>query len=316
MKLPKSFISVFLFASFLIFLISCKKEDDEGAAKEAMIKCLLNEINADTLRNDVIWMQNMGTRFSLAGNHRDVAKRLMKKFQAIGYDNASLDSFNITKTFRGAVYTQVQYNVIASIEGSDYPDSVCVVGGHYDNILSTSDLTIIPGANDNASGTAAVLEIARVMKKNNFRPKSTIMFIAFGAEEIGLFGSSDFAANPNEYYRKIRFMLNSDMIAYEPSEIQTEWYVNILDYENSHTLRHEADKFCTSYTLLNHINDNTNNARSDSYPFYANGYKALFFFSYDIAPNYHTVNDVAAECNFSYCREIVKLQCALLVDKN
>ncbi|MCU0462025.1 MAG: M20/M25/M40 family metallo-hydrolase [Bacteroidales bacterium] len=240
----------------------------------------------------------------------------MKKFQDIGYDNACLDSFNITKTFRGAYYAQVQYNVIASIEGSDYPDSACVVGGHYDNILSTSDLTIIPGANDNASGTAAVLEIARVMKKNNFRPKSTIMFIAFGAEETGLLGSSDFASNPNGFSQKIRFMLNSDMIAYEPSVSDANWYVNILDYDNSHTLRHDADVLSARYTLLSTVNDNTNNTRSDSYPFFVNGYRALFFFSYDIAPNYHTVNDVASECNFNYCREIVKLECALLADKN
>jgi acetylornithine deacetylase/succinyl-diaminopimelate desuccinylase-like protein len=315
MRLPGSIFSMFLLALFLLLLSSCKKED-ETAAKEAVIRNLLADINADSLQNDVLWMQNMGNRFSLAENHRDVAVKLMEKFHETGYENARLDSFNIIKTFRGVDYTQVQYNVIASIEGYEYPDSACVVGGHYDNILSTSDLTVIPGANDNASGVAAVIEIARVMKKNDFRPKSTIVFIAFGAEEIGMYGSKDYASDPDGYSGKIRFMLNSDMIAYEPSAIETGWNVNIVDYQNSFTLRLEAEVICNRYTLLHPKNDNTYFNRSDSYSFFTNGYKALFFFSWDVAPNYHTVNDVAEECNFQYCREIVKLQCALLADKN
>jgi Zn-dependent M28 family amino/carboxypeptidase len=65
---------------------------------------------------------------------------------------------------------------------------------------------VVPGANDNASGVAATLEIARVMKKFNFRPGYTIMFLAFGAEELGLLGSRDFAADPGGYAGRIRFI--------------------------------------------------------------------------------------------------------------
>jgi Zn-dependent M28 family amino/carboxypeptidase len=299
-----------------ITLTTCKKDISEEEKREAVIRTLLQDISADSVRNHVVWLQDMGARFSLADNHREIAVKIKKKFQDLGYMDAALDSFNVVKTFRNVLYEQKQYNVIASIGGTDYPDSVCVVGGHYDDVLSTSDLTVVPGANDNASGTSAVLEIARVMKKNNYKPKSTILFIAFGAEEIGLLGSRDFAANPNEYSGKIRFMLNSDMIAFETSEAAADWYINIMDYSNSHTLRLEAEKICTTYTLLSPFNDNTNSNRSDSYPFFTNGYKALFFFSGDSDPNYHTLNDVAANCNFDYCAEVVKLQCALLANKN
>ncbi len=191
------------------------------------------------------------------------------------------------------------------------------MGGHYDDILSTSDLTVVPGANDNASGTAAVLEVARVMKKNKYKPKSTIMFIAFGAEEIGLLGSSGFCDHIlNGFSERVRFMLNSDMIAYEASSSAADWFVNIIDYDNSHSLRHEAEAICDKYTVLNYTNDNTYNRQSDSYPFFTNGYKALFFFSGDADPNYHSLNDVVSNCNFGYCTEVVKLQCALLADKN
>jgi hypothetical protein len=317
MKLLKFSGNIFIVLGISLFLTACKKENADEFPNEPLIQGLINDIKADSLEADVIWLQNMGTRFAPLENHREVALRIKKRFMMQGYNNVELDSFFVTIALSTGFYGDWQYNVIATLEGSLYPDSVCVVGGHYDNILkSTVDYDTVPGANDNASGTAAVLEIARVMKKNNFMPKSTIMFIAFGAEELGLFGSKDFAANPNGFSQKIRFMLNSDMIAYEPSTSPDSWYVNIMDYDNSHNLRYDAEQICARYTSLSYITNNTNNKYSDSYPFSTNGYKALFFFSYNVDPNYHTLNDLAANCNFEYCSEIVKLNCALLASKN
>jgi hypothetical protein len=106
------------------------------------------------------------------------------------------------------------------------------------------------------------------------------------------------------------------MIAYEPDNDKTKWRVNIIDYDNSHFLRMEAEQLCAKFTNLSYYNNNTYNKSSDSYPFFNNGFKALFFFSNKMDPNYHTLNDLAANCNFDYCREIVKISCALLVDNN
>jgi hypothetical protein len=297
-------------------LTTCKKELSEQEKKEEILQALLSDIIPDSLENDVLWLQNMGTRYAASENHRNLAVKIKKRFRMMGYDNAEIDSFFVTIALSTGFYGAWHYNVIATLEGSLYPDSACVIGSHYDNILSTPDRTVVPGANDNASGIAAVMEVARVMKKNNYSPESTILFIAFDAEEIGLFGSYDFAADPNGFSQEIRFMLNSDMIAYEPSMDPSTWCVNIMDYDNSHTLRHTAEEICARYTALNYRNDNTNNKYSDSYPFFTNGYKALFFFSDKVDPNYHTLNDLASNCNFDYCSEIVKLQCALLADKN
>jgi hypothetical protein len=302
----------------IIFLLTyCTKEDSEKVGKEELALKMINGINADSLEADVIWLQNMGTRFSLSDNHKNVALRIKKRFVQMGYTNTILDSFMINKTYREVVYEQWQYNVIAFIKGTENPDSLCIIGGHYDNILNTGDpFTVVPGANDNASGVAAAMEIARIMKKYSFQPDNTIMFIAFASEEIGLWGSKDFAANPNGFSHKIKFMLNNDMIAYEPGTNPETWYVNIIDYDNSHSLRKDAEEMCTKYTLLGYINDNTHNKQSDSYPFFANGYKALFFLSGKTDTNYHTLNDVVENCNFEYCREIVRISVALLADKN
>jgi hypothetical protein len=302
----------------MIFLLTnCTKEDTEKIRKEELTLKMVNGINADSLEAYVIWLQNMGTRFALSENRREVAIVIKKRFIQMGYPNATLDSFMINKTYRDVVYEQWQYNVIASIGGTEYPDSLCIIGGHYDNILSTGDpFTIVPGANDNASGVAAAMEIARVLKRYSFRPKNTIMFIAFGSEEIGLWGSRDYAVSPDGFSQKIRFMLNNDMIAYEPDTNFETWRVNIIDYDNSHDLRTDAEEICTKFTMLDFFNDNTHNKQSDSYPFSINGYKSLFFHSTKPDPNIHSLNDLAENCNFEYCREIVKISCALLADKN
>lgn len=111
-------------------------------------------------------------------------------------------------------------------------------------------------------------------------------------------------------------MLNNDMVAYETDSDKSKWKVNIIDYDNSHYLRKTAEQLCFKYTSLGCFNDNTNYNRSDSYPFFTNGFKPLFFFSAKVDPNYHTLNDLASNCNFEYAKEIVKLNCAILVDKN
>jgi len=317
MKFLNTFYYLLIFPVMILLLTNCTKEDPEKIRKEELMQNMVNAINSDSLKADVIWLQNIGTRFALADNHRSVALKIKKRFLQMGYTDAVLDSFLVNKTYRDVAYEQWQYNVIAQIEGTDYPDSLCIIGGHYDNNLVNGDpFTIVPGANDNASGVAAALEIARVMKNSCFQPENTIMFIAFGSEEIGLWGSKDFAANPNGFSLKIKFILNNDMIAYEPEPDPATWYVNIIDYDNSHTLRTEAEMMCTKYTGLNYKNDNTHNKQSDSYPFFACGYKALFFYSDKIDPNYHTLNDLAENCNFDYCREITRISCALLADKN
>jgi Zn-dependent M28 family amino/carboxypeptidase len=285
--------------------------------KEAMTLKLTGDISADSLKAFVSWLQGLGTRFALSDGHRDVALSLKNRFIRMGYSDTRIDSFRISKTYNTVIYQQWQYNVIATLQGNTASDSICVAGGHYDDYLGTGDpFTIDPGANDNASGTAAILELARVMKKNKYQPGNTIQFIAFGAEEMGLLGSSAYAINARTTLKQIKLMLNNDMIAYEPDNNTANWSVNIIDYNNSHYIRTEAEELCTKYTLLKYYNNNTYSNASDSYSFYNNGYKALFFFSNKMDPNYHTLADVISNCNFGYCKEIVKLNCAILVNKN
>jgi Zn-dependent M28 family amino/carboxypeptidase len=162
----------------------------------------------------------------------------------------------------------------------------------------------------------ASLEIARLMNKESFRPKYTIIFAAFAAEEIGLFGSFDFAlkeANKNE---KVIMMINNDMIANCTDTPSTPWSINIITYPNSESLGQDASEACARYTSLASFTDNSLSSRSDSYPFYLNGFKPLFFIQKSLGDRYHTINDLTSACNFDFCREVVKISYSLLLDKN
>jgi Zn-dependent M28 family amino/carboxypeptidase len=303
---------------FTLIVSGCTKPDKEEI-KDQYITGLVNKINSDSLVSYVTWMQNMSTRFMLADNHRQVAVDIKNKFIRLGYPDTKLDSFNVTVTFNGLEYTTTQYNVIATLTGNTYPDSICVLGAHYDNRISSASgdpFVFVPGANDNATGVGATLEIARVMKKRSFIPSSTIKFVAFGAEEFGLFGSYDFSQKASVRGENISMMLNNDMIGIPSSSDPAMWYVNIIDYDNSHYLRSEAQRLCDRYSSVGYVNDNSSSKRSDSYPFYLNGFPALFFIQNTPGSTYHTESDLVTTINFQYYREIVKISCALLVDRN
>ena len=304
---------------FLLIIASCAKEETLEEIRESITLDLIEDISVDSLESYVTWMQDMGTRFCLADNRREVAVKIRDKFRSFGYATASLDSFLLERNYRGVDYSLWQYNVIAHLNGNQYPDSVSVMGAHYDSILGDPEsdpFAAAPGAHDNASGVAAALEVARVMKENNFTPEGSIEFVAFAAEELGLYGSWDFAAKASDSQAKIKMMLNNDMIAYEPSANMNDWKVNILDYVNSLNLADIAKRLAVKYTVLNTYTDNTLNKYSDSYLFSVYGYPALFFFKDADDPNYHSLNDIVDNCNFIYCREIVIISTAMLVEKN
>lgn len=306
----------FLLPAFLLFVVltGCQKEPQ--MTKEEYVEHIAAQVSSDSLESYVRWMEGMGTRFALADNNREVAVKIKNRFIAFGYPSARLDSFYLTRTFREITYSKWQYNVIATLEGREH-DSLSILGAHYDNYSADSDpFTLAPGANDNASGVAAVMEIARIIRKERFRPNHTIRFIAFGAEELGLHGSRFQADRDSTTGKNITMMINYDMISYIGDPSITPWRVNIIHYDNSEALRNEAAGLCAVNSALVPYSDNTSYKRSDSYAYYLHGYKALFFHQSDIESSYHTTGDRTQVCNFDYCREIVKASFALVVDKN
>lgn len=100
-------------------------------------------------------------------------------------------------------------NLIGYIEGTTYTDSFLVVTAHYDHLGQMGTDTYFPGANDNASGIAMLLSLAKHFQE--YPPKYSIAFIATAAEEIGLLGVKHFVNNPLFDLQKIKFLVNFDL---------------------------------------------------------------------------------------------------------
>ena len=103
-------------------------------------------------------------------------------------------------------------NVIAYIKGKENPDSFIVFTAHYDHLGQMGKTVFFPGANDNASGVAMLLSLARYYSKPEHQPKCSIAFMAFGGEEVALLGSAFYVKNPYFPLAKIKFLTNMDIL--------------------------------------------------------------------------------------------------------
>jgi len=275
---------------------------------DSIIQRAVDAVSADSIHATVQMLQNFRTRFLFAPNHDSVAIWIRDEFLRHGMTNVVLDSFRIAGTWAGVYHDTWQKNVVATFPGSKSPSVVIVTGGHHDSYSSGNPIVTAPGADDNASGTAAVLELARVLKQTGYVPEVTIKFATFAAEELGLYGGYDFAAKASSTGMKIKLMINHDMISNaSPSGVAINYYTGFL--QNAQTAR----DLTTHFTTLNTSLGGLNSAGSDSYPFWIYGYPAVYFEEGDFSPVYHTPNDVIGNTSSSFCAEVVKGSCATLI---
>ena len=195
-------------------------------------------------------------------------------------------------------------NIWTEINGFSSPNEVIVISAHYDHVGVKQDSTataetdlIFNGADDNASGTAALLEIANYFSKN--RPEHSIALLFVDAEEKGLQGAHNVVKN----YRRIKHVilnLNMDMISRSDSSILN---ISGLSYSNSLMPLFKVREQTTSITLTyghdgkDGLQDWTKS--SDHYPFFNAGIPFIYFGVED-HPDYHKVSDEFSKVNKSF----------------
>ncbi len=311
--------TVLLFSVLTILSLSFRLDAQvqQKMTIEEAIAFYVEKVNADSIQSYMQTLQDFGTRFCLAPNRKAVATWIKDKFISLGYPDTQLDSFAFNYTYGGNYYQTWQYNVVATYQGFVNPSQVYVMGGHYDAIVpsSSNPLVIAPGADDNASGVAAAIEVARIMKKYSYVPESTIKFIAFAAEELGLHGAWNYANKAFSQNMNIVFMLNNDMISY-CTVPPTEWKLRIQKYPNSQSVTNLAHYIAENFTSLTVTESTQYIQSSDSWPFYSKGYKAIFLQENQFTPHYHTVNDLVIHSNMAYAAEMVKVSLGMLVHEN
>jgi len=201
-------------------------------------------------------------------------------------------------------YETVQtQNIVASIPGTDpkLKDEFIIIGAHYDHLGYGGDHSgsrrpdnheIHNGADDNASGTSAVIELAHEMAKKG-NNKRTLVFIAFGAEEMGLLGSKYFVKNSLVKNENIQLMMNMDMVGRldaEKNQISIGGTQTAIDLEKS-------IEPLIKKSNLNHTFSPEGYGPSDHSSFYVNDIPVLFFFTGSHS-DYHTPEDDADKVNY------------------
>ena len=192
--------------------------------KDPEIEKMVGEVNADSLRSYISRMVSFGTRNTLStqkdsrrgiGAARNWVLTKFSEFsrQAGGRLTAFIDTTTIQPDGRRVDSILLLGNVVATLKGTDPSDDrIFIISGHLDNMRTNvmDRVNDAPGANDDASGCAAVLEAARIMSKHQF--PATLIFVTVSGEEQGLLGSNYMAEKAKKENWNIEGVLNNDIM--------------------------------------------------------------------------------------------------------
>ncbi|MBI1221969.1 MAG: M28 family peptidase [Bacteroidetes bacterium] len=174
-------------------------------------------------------------------------------------------------------------NVWGMVKGTEFPDSFLVVTAHYDHLGMMGENTRFPGANDNASGTSMMLDLARYYA--NHPQKLSMVFIAFAAEEAGLVGSKYYTEHPAFTLDNIRFLLNLDLLGTGQEGITA---VNATLFESEFDLLKELND---KGGYLPKVVRRGKAANSDHYWFSEKGVHCFFIYQMGSYDHYHDTGD-------------------------
>lgn len=282
------------------------------------------------------WLANLyagdgeGRGFTTSGNpripdpayHHDLARdSIFASFAAMGYETW-LDPFGFSHS--GIPYANCN-NVVAVKRGAG-GTNVFIVGAHYDSVDATQQAR--PGADDNASGVAGLLEAARVLQDFTFR--DTFVLIAFDAEETGNYGSTHFAtqhttANPaatnaTVFYRPaVKGMVSADMIAYNGDSESNLVSIYGGSYSTNAPVRQALVQAIVRYTANEPVNEDWT-WQSDHDSFQLVGIDSALLIEYDTwaNPYYHSQQDstdTPGYINPAYAAENTKALAGFLCDQ-
>ncbi len=276
------------------------------AAPAATVQDVVNDVSQATYSNylDNLLYTGTGDNRGFSGSspttqHDAARDNILSHFNTVGL-TGSLDPFTYG-SYTGA------NNVVGVLTGTTRPNDIYIVGAHYDSAEN-------PGADDNASGVAGVMEAARVLSQYRF--EATIIFIAFDLEEKGLLGSDYYATNHSG--DNILGMISLDMIAYNPDGSHKD-EANIYGRTPSSTIKSDLAAALTAYTDITPVIGGAVDA-SDHAPFEDEGFQACLLIEYNVwsNPYYHQQTDTvdsAGYIDYAYATQMTAATVGYLTEK-
>jgi hypothetical protein len=192
-------------------------------------------------------------------------------------------------------------NVISFIEGAAQPDTFIVFSGHYDHLGCLGAKTIFPGANDNASGIAFMIDLANYYSKPENKPYYSIAFMAFTGEEAGILGSKYYVENPLFPLSKIKFLFNLDMVGTGNEGI------TLVNATANKSVYQQIDTLNKINKYLPKVVSRGESANSDHHYFHKEGVPAVFIYGMGKSGPYHHPEDNSANLTLKGYIPIFKL---------
>jgi hypothetical protein len=259
---------------------------------------LTRRVNADSIAAIIQHLENYGTRYAYTQQVNQAGQWLLRRLWNYGYPDTLLQSVEL----EGKV-SLAPGNVIATKPGATVPQYRILVGGHYDSISSRNPGAEAPGADDNGSGTAGALEVARLLA--GLELDATVEFVLFTAEEIGLLGSTEYVAQlvASEVPVEHLFFINMDMIGNSGAPP----YRTKIFYNN------ESEPFARLMANVGEVYSDTTpflagpTGRSDHVPFWQFNYPAILVHEMDFSPQYHSSEDKLEHMEPEYEAEVIKM---------
>ena len=192
-------------------------------------------------------------------------------------------------------------NIVGKLEGQDasLKDEYIIIGAHIDHVGSQAGKIFFPGANDNASGSAAVMQIAQAYLKAKIKTKRSIIFALFACEEHGLDGAKYFAEHLNIPIEKVVAMINLDCIAFGDS-------IQVGGGKSSPVLYKIAQEMDSKYTKQL-TNKTWYGGGADAQPFFEKGIPTLYFVSLNSYSHLHLPTDKPETLNKELFQKITQL---------
>jgi len=261
---------------------------------------LVMRIREDSIVSYSEYLESLDGRLTMSYGALQARNYLVSKFDEFGYDSVFIDTFTGT----GYSGTITGHNVIAIKPGTVNPYHHIIVGAHYDTPWALDSPGVSPGADDNGSGTVAVMEIARALRDVDTR--QTFVFILFDVEEERMVGSEGYARRAFANGDRIALMLNMDMIGhYENSD---EAYVFWgADSSLAALWAAVADSVPGIGITTTHLESHT---WSDDEPFFLFGWHTLGVKEYIHSTVYHSYRDSTVYLNFDYLTRMARANLA------
>jgi Zn-dependent M28 family amino/carboxypeptidase len=302
-----------LIALLALILISCGSVNPDGSVKESVKEKYAIEIQADDLKEHLFLLSSDILEGRKTGDKR---QKMAVNYLTAYYEHLQLMApelhpgytQNIPQDYFEGRSDGPSQNILAYIEGSEFPNEVIVISAHYDH-LGMKGEEVYNGADDNASGSSAVMELAQsfqMAKKQGNGPKRSILFLHLTGEEIGLFGSKFYIEHPVFSLDSTVVDLNIDMVGrIDKKHADNKEYIYLIGSDrlsqDLHDISQETNKKYTQlkldYTYNDEKDPNNYYQRSDHYNFAKNNIPVIFYFN-GTHEDYHRTTDTADKIDF------------------